>query len=661
MPALSFGKYKGVPLNLVPLDYLKYMAGEIRSESLRRLITSELAKRGGASAGPGPRPAAHPRLSLGDPIDHGEDGFDRADLGAMELPKVIRERGEHFVITMPPKPALRAALGRVPGRWYHGALCTCGKCFPPRNYWTVPLSKPSLGPLLSFAEEWGFSVQAPSLEAARKDLAERKLLAKMSAALDGPAIDFTSVNGYKPYPYQLGGISYLRRVKRGMVADEMGLGKTVQALGAAVLEEAFPLVIVCPASLKLKWKDECAEWVPGKWAQVLTSGKDRPKGYPITILNYDLLTVEGERAQTSLVGVGERVAALRPKGLIYDEAHYLKTPSALRTRGAAILARGVPFVFLLTGTPVLNRPAELMAQLRIMGRLEDLGGHKNFATRYCGARVVTRTIMREGEKRQIKTLDTKGHGNLEELNREMRQLCFVRRLKRDVMPQLPAIQRSLVSLEISNRREYDAAKANLVEWLKREGRGQTADRAGFNERAQRLNVLRKLAVRGKWEQACQWVEEFLESGEKIVIFAYHRDVVEGLAVRFKAPKVYGDTPQPERHRINQEFQAGKHQVLVMNITSGGVGLNLTAASNVAFFEWGWTPGENDQAEARVYGRANDPHGATAWYFRGRETVEDDHLELLVQKRKIVEGASDGRVTTKDSDMVELLLSRLLRQ
>jgi SWI/SNF-related matrix-associated actin-dependent regulator 1 of chromatin subfamily A len=569
--------------------------------------------------------------------------------------------GDHFIVECPDKPILVAGIRELPGRWFHNDRCRCGKCRPPRNYWSVPVSRETIEPLLDFAERWDFKIEAAVLEDARRAVAAKRQMYDASLALDAKLAPVLSKSGFSPHPYQRAGIVYLRLAQRAFCADEMGLGKTPQGLLTARLEEAFPLLIFCPASLKLKWKDEAHEWIPGKWVQVVDGGRFVPKRYPITICNYDVLRVEGERREMKLVGVAERLAELAPECVIFDESHYLKNPKALRTRAAALLARNARMVLMLTGTPLLNRPQELMSQLRIMGRLEDLGGYKQFLSRYCGAKVATRKVRdASGQMVTKKVLDTKGAGNLEELNKRLRETCFIRRRKREVMPQLPAIQRAAISLEISNRAEYERAKKDLVSWLQSEGKDAQAKRVRYAERLFKLNYLRKLAVRGKWEQACQWCEEFLETGEKLLIFGYHRDVVEGLAARFKAPKIYGDTPIPDRKRINDEFQAGRHQVLVMNLTSGGVGLNLTAASNVAFFEWGWTPGENDQAEARVYGRANDPHGANAWYFKAEATVEDDHLELLAVKRRIFEAASDGRVSVSEDDMVDAVLGRLLR-
>lgn len=647
--SLPFGRHKDVPIHLVPTDYLEWVVRDIGNMAWRNIAREALRARQAAPASPRAVPA---QAALARP-ETVFDGFE-GSTGRANVEKVIKVIGEQFVIEMPDnRPALLADMRCLPGRWFHNEACRCGRCNPPRNYWTVPVLREVMEPLLGFAERWNFRVEASVLADAKATIEGRRQMYEASMALDAPIGDVVSSSGFRPYPYQRAGIHYLRLAQRSFCADEMGLGKTPQGLIAVRLEEAFPLIIFCPASLKLKWLDEVREWVPDKWVQVASNGRFQPGRYPITICNYDLLRVEGERRASKLAGVAARLAELAPEAVIFDESHYLKNPQALRTRACALLARNARMILLLTGTPLLNRPQELMSQLRIMGRLEDLGGYRQFVTRYCSAKVVTR----KGKK----TIDSSGAANLEELNRRLRQTCFIRRRKKDVMPQLPAIQRSAITLEISNRAEYEVAKRDLVSWLKSEGRTREAATAKYAERLVKLNLLRRLAVRGKWEQACCWCEEFLESGEKLLIFGYHRDVVEGLAKRFKAPLIYGDTPTPERKRINDEFQAGRHQVLVMNLTSGGVGLNLTAASNVAFFEWAWTPGENDQAEARVYGRANDPHGANAWYFKAEGTVEDDHLDLLALKRRITEAASDGRASTALSEgaMVDAVIGRLL--
>lgn len=649
---MPFGKYKGTPTHLVPVSYLQWM---LREKVFPKLAQAELAKRGLVTPTAASPPASSTRFPVSSRGLVGPaDGYQPGAGGSAE--RRIRTDGEHFVIECPPNPLVINDLRSLPGRWFHDTTCRCGKCKAPKKYWTVPISPDTLEPILAFADQWKFRTESASIDRARAQLAERAKMLAASVAVDADIGSILSRSGFEPRGYQRAGIHYMRLVQRCLLADEMGLGKTPQALLTLRLENAFPAIIVCPASLKLKWKDEIDEWCPRTLVQVIGGGNSRPRNdIPITIVNYDLLRVEGERQETRLVGVGELLAAIRPKAVVLDESHYCKNPKALRTRACHMIAKEAQFVYLLTGTPVLNRPEELISQLKIMRRLEDLGGYRHFVTRYCGAR--TKTV--KGKR----VLDASGSSNLNDLNKELRARCFVRRRKTDVMPDLPMIQRSIVSFDISNRAEYERAKRDLVEWLRSEGKNAEAAKAQFNETLTRINYLRRLAVRGKFEAVCGWLEEFLEAGEKLLIFGHHKDVIEGLAGRFRAKKIYGETPLAERKEINDRFQTDpKMQVLVLNLQSGGTGLNLTAASNVAFVEWAWTPGENDQAEARVYGRANDPHGANAWYMRASNTIEDDHLALLDLKRQIIEAAQDGgRPALSEREMVNAVIGRMLAQ
>ena len=226
------------------------------------------------------------------------------------------------------------------------------------------------------------------------------------------------------HPFQRAGVRYALERRRTFIADEQGLGKTVQALATLEHDEAFPAAVVCPASMKLTWERETHIWLPNRTVSVLdgrtadTWSGDAAEA-DIVVLNYDILEAHSTR-----------LAARGLRALILDESHYVKNPRARRTKAALELAERLPTDALrlgLTGTPILNRPEELVAQLRVLGRLQDFGS---------GARL-TRRFRAAGS-------DDRLHWNL-------RAHCYVRRTKKQVLPQLPAKRQDTVPVALLER------------------------------------------------------------------------------------------------------------------------------------------------------------------------------------------------------------------
>ena len=178
-------------------------------------------------------------------------------------------------------------------------------------------------------------------------------------------------------PFQRAGVAYVLQARRTFLADEQGLGKTVQALAALEADDAYPAVIVCPAGLKLNWLREIERWLPHRSVHVINGTGVAPMEAEITVLNYEIVHAHRVRLQLR-----------RPKALVLDESHYVKNPRAKRTQAVRRLAEALPegaLKLALTGTPVMNHPDELIAQLRILGRLQEFGSGARFARRFQGA------------------------------------------------------------------------------------------------------------------------------------------------------------------------------------------------------------------------------------------------------------------------------------
>lgn len=422
-------------------------------------------------------------------------------------------------------------------------------------------------------------------------------------------------------PFQRAAVRYALAQRGTFLADEQGLGKTIEALATLQADGAFPAAVVCPASMKLVWERECGRWLPARSVAVVNgrsgqgwvgSGAD---GAEIVLCNYDILEAHADR-----------LAARGLRAVVFDESHYCKDPRRKRTKAAIALAERVAddgLRLALTGTPIVNRPKDIVAQLRLVGRLGDFGSGAGLGRRFRGARALDRL-----------------HWNL-------RAHCYVRRTKADVLPQLPAKRFASIPVELDNAAEYRLAEQDVIAWLHTqpldlrtlEARVASALRA---EQLARLNYLRRLAARGKLRAAIAWIEDFVASGEPLVVFAHHREVQQALVERFPgAAHVLGGDDLAARAAAVDAFQRPDGPPLIVcSLQAASQGITLVRASNVAFLELDWTPARHDQAEDRCH-RIGQRDAVTAYYLLAAETIDEQMAAVLQRKRAVIDAVTDG--------------------
>jgi superfamily II DNA or RNA helicase len=446
-----------------------------------------------------------------------------------------------------------------------------------------------------------------------------------------PLAETAAVLGGELAPFQWAGVRYVLEARRAFLADEQGLGKTVEALAALEADGAFPAIVVCPASLKLNWQREAARWLPHRSVAVMEGRGAAPPGVELTILNYEIVAAHREA-----------LARLRPRALVVDESHYCKNPQAKRTQAVRRLANSVGedgLRLALTGTPVLNHADELIAQLRVIGRLEDFGSGARFSRQF------------QGERSE------------ERLHWHLRRRCFVRRLKSEVLPQLPAKRQVVVPIALENASEYRLAERDVIAWLREQPLSLSAlnARIAATLRAKRLaqlGTLQRLAARGKLRGALAWIHDFLASGEPLVVFARHVEVQQAVLERFPdALHLLGRDSAAERDAAIRAFQRPDGPQLIIGATRiAAQGITLTRASNVAFLELEWTPAMHDQAEDRCH-RIGQRDAVTAWYLLAADTIDETMARLIAHKRATVAAVTEGRVL-EDHGLVEEVVREL---
>ena len=493
-----------------------------------------------------------------------------------------------------------------------------------------PFWVPDLDRFIGDHAPWVAPDALERLQQVREEHARSAGLVALSAATDA-ALAVPGLGG-ELKPFQRAGVEYLLKQRRSFLADEQGLGKTVEALATIEADGAYPAIVVCPASLKLNWMREIERWLPARTAQMLDGNRGAVPPAEVTVVNYDIVA-----------GRLDALTALTPRAVALDESHYCKNPGAKRTQAAQQLCAAVPregLVLALTGTPLMNRPPELISQLRILGRLGDFGSGAQFGQRF------------------------RGNDAHQRLHWHLRARCFARRLKADVLPQLPAKTRAVVPVALDNEGEYRLAERDVIAWL----HSQPLDLRALDakvaaalraERLVRLNALKLLAARGKLHAALHWIHDFLSSGERLVVFARHREIQRAVLERFPAAlHVLGDDSQRARDAAVRCFQAldSDNQLIVCSIEVAGQGITLTRSSNVAFLELDWTPAKHDQAEDRCH-RIGQQDAVNATYLLAADTIDETIATLLERKRAVIGAVTDGR-EEDECGVVDALVAEL---
>ena len=496
-----------------------------------------------------------------------------------------------------------------------------------------PFCVPALDGFIADSDTWVAPDALVALQEIREQHAHAAGLVALSAATDS-AVAVHGLGG-ELKPFQRAGVAYLLAQRRAFLADEQGLGKTIEAIATLQADGAYPAIVVCPASLKLNWLRELERWLPNRTARILSGAIARGPIAPadVTVVNYDIVAARIDALK-----------ALAPRAVVIDESHYCKSPGAKRTQAVHRLCEAVPpdgLILALTGTPVMNRPPELISQLRILGRLGDFGSGAQFGKRFQGPDAHHR------------------------LHWHLRARCFARRLKADVLPQLPPKTRAVVPVELDNEPEYRLAEQDIVAWLRSQpldlreldARVAAALRA---ERLVRLNALKLLAARGKLHAALSWIHDFLSSGERLIVFARHREIQRAVLERFPAAlHILGEDSQVARDDSLRGFQApdnSRNQLIVCSIEVAGQGITMTRASNVAFLELDWTPAKHDQAEDRCH-RIGQANAVNVSYLLAADTIDETIATLLEGKRAVIAAVTDGR-EEDDTGVLDALVAEL---
>ncbi len=431
-------------------------------------------------------------------------------------------------------------------------------------------------------------------------------------------------------PFQAIGCLYMLLNKRMILGDEMGLGKTIQALASVELSNQKPCLIICPNSLKLNWKKEITNCFNNQKIEVLN--KKSKKNADFYIVNYE-----------SLHNYLDLIQEIKPKSAILDESHYVKNQKTKRTASCQKAIKNIEYRFALTGTAILKSPVDLISQLKIINRLDYFGCENTFIEKFCG-----------NSNTQWGKDIRKGSSNITVLNKELRESCFIRRIKEQVTKDLPEKSRSYIYLN-SSTKEYKK-EFKLFQELPQK------------EKIHKLEKLRQLAAKEKLEDVKEWINNFQETERKLVVFAYHKEIQDSLIKAYPnaAKIVSGMSDEKRQENVDLFMEDDSCKIIICSLKAASVGLTLTAASDVLFAEMDWCAANNTQAEDRCH-RIGQKNNVNIWYLVAKNTIEEQILKVVADKLSLYEQVYNSDIDCllekdkkdfKASSLYESILSNL---
>lgn len=507
--------------------------------------------------------------------------------------------------------------------------------------WTFPV------PFLSSAEKVLSEISGYNVEIENLDSLVQRAIASASAAPDLRE-KYDQIPTHiesKLLPFQRDGVRFaLQHGGRILLADEMGLGKTLQAIAVTTcVRDFWPVLVLTPSSLRLHWASMIQQWLnipPSEIVVVLSQlGGSNRSGFTIVssntkrnihldglfnIISYDVVL----KLQNILMSSNFKV-------VIADESHFLKNAQAKRTAATLPIIKKAQYALLLSGTPALSRPIELFKQLEALYPDVYKNVHE-YGNRYCKGGVFG---MYQGAI------------NHEELHNLMKATVMIRRLKKDVLAELPVKRRQQVFLDIAEKdmkqinalfRELEVVKGK-IKACKSEEEVQSLK---FTEK----NLINKIytdSAEAKIPAVLDYLETVIEAGCKFLIFAHHQPMLGAIHQLFLKKKLHciridGGTPAASRQALVTEFQEKDDvKAAVLSIKAGGVGLTLTAASTVIFAELSWTPGDLIQAEDRAH-RIGQVSSVNIYYLLANDTVDDIIWDVVRSKFENLGQVLDGR-------------------
>lgn len=414
---------------------------------------------------------------------------------------------------------------------------------------------------------------------------------------------------------------------------------TIESLAWLQLHrDKVPVIIICPAVSKLMWERAIHNWLPKAKVEMLSGRTQSRTTAEFLIINYDVASKWRGRLK-------QRDAQV----LILDECHYIKNNNAKRTKAIKLIAKGIPHILALSGTPIENRPVEIYNAWQLVDPV-NCPPYWSFTKRYC-----------KRKKNFFGGWDVSGANHTEELHKILTGTIMLRRRKADVLKDLPAKVASFVPLVLHNKKDYNSAEADFIAYVKEVYGAKAADKKKKAVAVTKMEELKQLAAKGKLPEVIEWIKDFLEVEDKFVVFAWHTFVIDAIMEAFPKIAVRVDGKTKNKQACEDKFQNDPNcHLFVGQMKAAGVSLTLTASSNVGIIEYPWTPGTLNQAIDRVH-RITQKGSVTVYYFMAQNTIDEKTAKVLDVKQKTIGAVIDGDECPEDTTLFEDLINEYFKK
>ena len=519
------------------------------------------------------------------------------------------------------------------------------------EHWVVPVNEYSINLVSSLIREFNFKKKSEKVE---KDV---------DVSYERTEIDIAYIRGlcdakdfaYTPRDYQLEALGF--GLEKGSIinGDDVGLGKTFEGIMYAETTNSFPCLVIVPASVKYNWKEKWLEITKDKRSVSVIESKETRKhsnnwDADVVIINYDIIGKKQGKGTTmkfpELVGDNWKM-------VIFDEAHFLKNKTSQRSQAAKKITQISEDIIiqLLTGTATMSKPSELWNLLKLIKK-DDLIAVDwyQFVRRYCG-----------GYRGKFGWV-TDGATNTLELNKKLRETCYIRREKREVLSEMPDVTRQVLQMPITNKRAIDSASTDLIQYIIDTKGEEAAEAAMEAEHLVALGLMRKLSIEGKIKAIEQYLRDWKESGKKLVVFGIHKEQLIYLSERFKSPLIAGGISSKKKQEMVKDWQVSNDQFLFANIESAGTGVDglQNVCSNMLIIELPWRPSDLTQVIGRL-DRSGQEEAVTVTFALSYDTIDEQMYEMLADKELVTEAVNKGVDIKRNGSGMRSVLKKIFKK
>jgi SWI/SNF-related matrix-associated actin-dependent regulator 1 of chromatin subfamily A len=459
---------------------------------------------------------------------------------------------------------------------------------------------------------------------------------------------------YKPRLYQFEALDYGLQKGSFINGDDVGIGKTFEAIMYAEYTNSFPCIVICPASVKYNWAEKWQEIVgPHRSISVIESAetKKRPRNWnaDVVIINFDIV---GKKQGKGATVNYQELLTIPWKMHIIDEAHFLKEKTSQRASAVRMMTKkSNSIIQMLSGTITMSRPAELWNLLVILKKDHLIANNwEEFIQRYCN-----------GFKDKY-SWNCSGATHLLELNTKLRDLCYLRREKREVLKELPPTIKTILKTSVTNLSEIKYASEDLISYLYETKGEESAESAMEAQALVLLGTLRKLAIDGKLKSIEQYLRDWKVSGKKLVVYGIHREALEYLSEKFKSCLLAGGVSAIKKQKILKEWISNDEPFLFANIASAGTGVDglQKICSDMLILELPWRPSDLEQLVARI-DRSGQEQVSNINFILSEDTIDKQMWQMLSEKEIMTSAANQGIDIEKEESGMKAVMRILLEE